>query len=113
MSKAEALRRQADVFSALSDPTRLSLLLMLAAGHPHSIIMLTGDTGLTRQAVTKHLHVLEHAGLVSSVRTGRENRYTCRSGALREARDFLDEVSTLWEDALERLKGVVEVDRVA
>ena len=113
MSKAEALRRQADVFSALSDPTRLSLLLMLAAGHPLSIIMLTGDTGLTRQAVTKHLHVLEHAGLVSSVRTGRENRFTCRSEALREARDFLDQVSTLWDDALERLKGVVEDDRVA
>jgi DNA-binding transcriptional ArsR family regulator len=113
MLKVEALRRQADTFSALGDPTRLSLLLMLAGGQPYSIIALTGDTGLTRQAVAKHLHVLKHAGLVSSVRVGRESRYTCRPEALRGARNFLDEVSTLWDDALARLRSVVEDDRLA
>ena len=72
---------------------------MLAAGHPHSLIMLTGDTGLTRQAVTKHLHVFEHAGLVSSVRQGAKSLHLQIWGAP-EARDFLDEVSTLSDDAL-------------
>ena len=108
MLGADALQRRAETFSALGDPTRLALLATLAGGRPHSIVALAGDTGLSRQAVTKHLRVLEQAGLVGSTRVGRESRYAYRPEALRGARDFLDEVSGLWDDALGRLRAVVE-----
>ena len=86
----------------------MALPATLAGGRPHSIVALSGDTGLSRQAVTKYLRVLEQAGLVGSTRVGRESHFACRPEALRGARDFLDEVSGLWNDALGRLRAVVE-----
>jgi DNA-binding transcriptional ArsR family regulator len=108
MSPPDTARLWAEVFSALGDPTRLALLATLAGGQPHSIVALSGDTGLTRQAVTKHLRVLEQAGLVRSERSGRESRYEFRPETLIGARDFLAEVSDLWDSALRRLQAVVE-----
>ncbi|WP_407523550.1 ArsR/SmtB family transcription factor [Methylobacterium oryzisoli] len=108
MSASDTTYRWAEVFSALGDPTRLALLATLAGGQPHSIVGLAGDTGLTRQAVKKHLRVLEQVGLVASERSGRESRYAYRPQVLREARDFLAEVSGLWDDALDRLRIAVE-----
>jgi len=68
-------QRQASVFAALSDETRLSLVARLANGRPCSISELTkGATG-TRQAISKHLHVLETAGIVRSKKKGRENLF--------------------------------------
>jgi DNA-binding transcriptional ArsR family regulator len=80
----------------------------LAKGEPQSIARLTGGTRLTRQAVTKHLRVLEGAGVVRSVRVGRESRFTLEPKPIDEARDFLDVVSRQWDDALARLKAFVE-----
>lgn len=98
----------APVFAALGDPTRLSLLMRLSGGQALSITMLAADTRLTRQAVTKHLRVLETVGLVASVREGRESRYACRPEPLAAARAYLDRVSAQWDDALGRLKAFVE-----
>ena len=106
MSKAEL--RTAPVFAALGDRTRLSLLMRLSDGGTRSIASLSADTRLTRQAVTKHLHVLESAGLVRSARVGRESRFSYRPEPVVEARAYLDRVSAQWDDALSRLRTFVE-----
>ncbi len=104
MSAAEA----APVFAALGDPTRLALFARLADGQRRSIAKLSADTALTRQAVTKHLRVLENAGLVASLRLGRETQFTFRPEPIAEVRTYLDEVSRQWDHALGRLKVFVE-----
>ena len=71
----DALKRRASVFAALGDETRLSVLARLCDGEPQSIARLTAGTELTRQAVTKHLRVLEGVGVVRSVRSGRESLF--------------------------------------
>jgi DNA-binding transcriptional ArsR family regulator len=100
----------AQVFAALGDRTRLSLLDRLGDGRALSIAKLSTDTRLTRQAITKHLHVLESAGLVASLRVGRESRFAARRETLDEARAYLDRVAAHWDDALSRLRVLVEDD---
>ncbi len=98
----------AAVFQALGDRTRLSLLMKLSDGGTQSIARLSADTRLTRQAVTKHLHVLEKAGLVRSIRVGRESQFTYRPEPIADARSYLDMVSAHWDRALSRLRLLVE-----
>ena len=96
------------VFAALGDPTRLSLVRRLSAGTPMSIARLTEGSALTRQAVTKHLRVLETAGVVRSERSGRESLYRLEPAPIAEMRSYLDDISRQWDDALSRLKAFVE-----
>ena len=103
-----ALKLRASVFAALGDETRLAVLAKLCQGEPQSIARLTAGTRLTRQAVTKHLRVLENAGVVCSVRVGRESLFEIEPRPLDEARTYLDQVSRQWDDALARLKAHVE-----
>jgi DNA-binding transcriptional ArsR family regulator len=98
----------APVFAALGDETRLSVLARLCDGEPQSIARLTSGTELSRQAVTKHLRVLEGVGVVRSVRSGRESLFALDPAAIEEARNYLDQVSRQWDDALARLKAHVE-----
>ena len=105
---AASLAGPAPVFAALGDPTRLALLMKLSDGAARSIAALSADSRLTRQAVTKHLHVLEHAGLVRSLKVGRESRFAYRPEPVAEARAYLDTVSAQWDAALGRLKAFVE-----
>ncbi|HYM71792.1 MAG TPA: metalloregulator ArsR/SmtB family transcription factor [Stellaceae bacterium] len=98
----------AEVFAALGDPTRLSLLANLSDGEARSITKLSADTHLTRQAVTKHLHVLQQAGLVSRARIGRESRFAYEPAPVGTAKAYLDMVSAQWDDALSRLRRHVE-----
>ena len=65
----------APLFAALGDETRLALIGRLSRGRPCSIAQLTSGTKLTRQAVTKHLRVLEGAGVVACMRSGRQSLY--------------------------------------
>lgn len=111
MPSADLGRRDPDpapIFAALGDRTRLSLLTKLSDGEQRSIAALAADTTLTRQAVTKHLHVLEQAGLVSSSQVGRENRFAFRQEPLADVRAYLDHVSRQWDTALARLRAFVE-----
>jgi DNA-binding transcriptional ArsR family regulator len=111
MSTPEPATRRADparVFAALGDRTRLSLLDRLSEGRASSISSLCANSHLTRQAVTKHLHVLQNAGLVASQRIGRESRYVYRPESIAEARSYLDGVAAQWDGALERLRAFVE-----
>ena len=66
---------------------------------------------MTRQAVTRHLNVLENAGLVRGFRAGRERVWEMQPRQLETARRFLDLISSQWDDALGRLKIAVERDR--
>jgi DNA-binding transcriptional ArsR family regulator len=99
---------RASVFAALGDATRLSVLAKLCGGEPQSIARLTAGTKLTRQAVTKHLRVLESAGVVRSARVGRESRFELDPQPIEDLREYLDQVSRQWDDALARLRAHVE-----
>ena len=101
-------RGPAPIFAALGDGTRLSLVGKLSGGQPRSISQLTGGSRLTRQAITKHLRVLERVEIVHSVRRGRENLFELNPEPLEEIRRYLDRVSELWDQALGRLKSFVE-----
>jgi DNA-binding transcriptional ArsR family regulator len=106
-SGAAALKIRASVFAALGDETRLSVLVKLAKGRAQSISSLTAGTRLTRQGMTKHLRVLEGAGVVRSVRAGRESRFALEPKPIDDARVYLDRVSRQWDEALARLKAFV------
>ena len=108
MAEGATAHDPAPIFAALGDRTRLSLLMRLSDGVTRSITMLSADSSLTRQAVTKHLRVLQDVGLVECVRHGRESRFACRPEPLDEARAYLDCVARQWDDALGRLKAFVE-----
>ena len=103
-----ALRGSAPVFAALGDETRLAIVARLSTGGPRSISGLTQGSAVTRQAITKHLHVLAGAGLVRGVRHGRERIWELDSRRLDEAQRYLAEISTHWDVALESLRKFVE-----
>ncbi len=107
MSKARdaAIR---DVFFALGDDTRLSLVKELHARGASSATALAEDARVTRQAIAKHLHVLESAGLVTHEKRGREVLYELDARRLEDARAFLDGISAGWDRAIERLRRAVE-----
>lgn len=108
MPSAGTAESRAIVFAALGDETRLGLLAKLAEGEPRSITRLTAGTELTRQAITKHLRVLEGAGIVRSVRTGRETHFALDPTPIISAHAYLGHVSRQWNGALARLKAMVE-----
>jgi len=107
-SLATARRVHAPVFAALGDETRLSLVAKLCEGSPQSIARLTEGSRLTRQAISKHLRVLQDAGIVESVRVGRESQYEFKPKPIDGVKSYLDDVSRQWDDALGRLKSFVE-----
>lgn len=80
----------------------------LASGPPQSIARLAEGSSLTRQAITKHLRVLENAGVARSVRAGRENLFALQPEPLRDLQSYLERVSAQWDKALGRLKSFVE-----
>jgi DNA-binding transcriptional ArsR family regulator len=96
------------LFAALGDATRLRLLGRLSAGGPLSITRLSEGTGVTRQAVTRHLYALGDVGLVRHARRGREQVWDLNPKRLDKAKRYLDQISAQWEDAAERLRTFVE-----
>jgi DNA-binding transcriptional ArsR family regulator len=107
-SAALKTEKQAGIFAALGDPTRLSLVAKLIDGKPHSISTLTLGTKVTRQAITKHLSVLESVGLVSSIKEGRESLYELDPRPLESLQEYLAVIATQWDKALHSLKAFVE-----
>ncbi len=107
-----ALMQQVSVFAALGDETRLSLLAQLGADGRCSISQLSAGRGQTRQAIRKHLVVLEQANLVRGVRSGRENQFQLDVDTLSSAGQSLQAISNQWGQALSRLKSFVERENV-
>ena len=98
------------VFAALADATRLSLLGRLSVDGPLSITRLSEGTGVTRQAITRHLYALDDAGLVRNMRRGRERVWELDLKRLEKAQRYLDQIAAQWDDAADRLKAFVEDD---
>jgi DNA-binding transcriptional ArsR family regulator len=98
----------AGMFAALGDETRLALVAQLCTEGPQSIVRLTEGARVTRQAVTKHLEVLAAAGLVKSEREGRERIWEVQPKRLEAARGYLDQISSQWDAAIDRLRALVE-----
>jgi DNA-binding transcriptional ArsR family regulator len=98
----------ATVFAALGDETRLALVARLSDRRPASISQLTEGSKLTRQAITKHLRVLERARIVHGVRAGRERMFELDPKPIDELKEYLERVSEQWDQALGRLKAFVE-----
>ena len=98
----------ASVFFALGDKTRLQLIAVLCAGGAFSIAQLTAGTDVSRQAVTKHLEMLADARLVTHLKSGRERLWQFEPAAIEEARLSLETIGRQWEQALGRLKSLVE-----
>lgn len=108
-SRAErAAKSSASLFAALGDETRLRLVYRLCDDGPLSITRLTAGSKVTRQAITKHLRVMEGAGLVRGIRRGRERVWQLRRQRLIVARRYLAVISKQWDDALGRLRQFVE-----
>lgn len=106
--RAAGVAPVAPLFAALGDGTRLKLVARLAGGAPLSIAHLSRGSGVTRQAVTKHLRVLAGAGLARREKSGRESLWTLQPRRLDDAGRYLQEVSHRWDEALERLRRFVE-----
>ncbi|WP_417388303.1 ArsR/SmtB family transcription factor [Gimesia sp.] len=99
---------RAPLFAALGDETRLTLLMKLGDGQPKSISQLSQGESVSRQAITKHLQVLNEVGLVKGVRKGREKLFQVEQKPLDDLRLALDLISKQWDHALDRLKSHVE-----
>jgi DNA-binding transcriptional ArsR family regulator len=98
----------APVFAALGDPIRLSIVTQLCAGGPLPTIRLKERTEISRQAITKHLQILEQAGLVKSDRVGRDRAWRIEPHQLARTRDYLERISAQWDARIERLRAFVE-----
>src|SRR5436190_4203509 len=93
------------VFSALSDPTRRTVVEALASRETATATELAAELPVTRQAVSKHLTALGSAGLVESERRGRETHYRLTPEALSEALDWMERVGAQWEGRLAALRS--------
>jgi DNA-binding transcriptional ArsR family regulator len=105
-----AVRDAAPLFAALGDETRLQLVMRLAAGGPGSITRLSANSKVSRQAISKHLDVLSDAGLVRSTRRGRERVWNLAPQRLSDAHEYLDRISRMWDQAIDRLRAFVEAE---
>lgn len=115
MKSAARLRRRrhdpgeaAPVFAALGDPVRLRIVARLCDNGPLPVVRLAEDSGVSRQAISKHLETLAGAGLVQGERRGREHVWRLRPARLDEARRQLGAIGTRWDEALARLQAMVE-----
>lgn len=108
-SRAKPVRRaDSELFAALGNATRLRVLTRLARGRRCSLSQLTEGFEISRQAMAKHLRVLENAGLVRSAHIGRETQFEFDPGPLSQLSNVLNQLSTQRDDALARLKDFVE-----
>jgi DNA-binding transcriptional ArsR family regulator len=105
---AAKIAEAAPVFAALGDATRLRLVARLCGDGPLSIARLSDGTGVTRQAITKHLHALAAAGVARHTRSGRERIWELEPKRLDNARRCLDQIADQWDAAIGRLRAFVE-----
>ena len=96
-----------DVFAALADPTRRSVLQEVTARGSATATELAPPLGITRQAVAKHLAVLAEAGLVDAARAGRETRYRPTPAPMTDAISWMAEVGARWDERLAGLERQV------
>lgn len=97
-----------DLWSAIGDPTRRRMLDMLLADGGGTATTLSDRLPVTRQAVAKHLGVLDRIGLVHATQAGRERRYQVDDAQLARAAAQLNAVGSTWDARLQRIKRIAE-----
>lgn len=97
-----------ELWSAMGDPTRRRMLDLLLSGGGGTATSLSGELPVSRQAVAKHLAVLDRAGLVHGVAAGRERRYAISEAEFARAVAQLNAVGTAWDSRLARIKRIAE-----
>jgi DNA-binding transcriptional ArsR family regulator len=102
------LQSVAPAFAALGDPNRLRIVSRLCDDGPQSIAGLTTGADVTRQAITKHLRMMQGAGLVRSARIGRQVVWELEPRRVEQVRKHLDQIAKDWDRALSRLRIMVE-----
>jgi len=108
VSAAIAEKVDDDLWSAIGDPTRRRMLDLLLSNGPGTATTLAQQLPVTRQAVAKHLGVLDRVGLVRSTPAGREKRYQIDDAQLARAVAQLEEVGSAWDARLQRIKRIAE-----
>ena len=108
MSAAVAEPVDDDLWSAIGDPTRRRMLDLLLAGGDGTATTLSEQLPVTRQAVAKHLVVLDRVGLVHATPSGRERRYRVDDAQLARAVAQLAQVGSAWDARLQRIKRIAE-----
>jgi DNA-binding transcriptional ArsR family regulator len=108
VTTSAALDGAAPLFDALGDPNRLRIFTRLCDGGPSSTSQVMQVIPVSRQAVSKHLSMLEGVGLVRSRKHGRERIWTVQTQPLVQAGDYLSQLSKRWDHAVERLRAFVE-----
>jgi DNA-binding transcriptional ArsR family regulator len=103
--QAEAMER---VFAALADPTRRQVLDAIAARGEATATTIAAELPVSRQAIVKHLAVLDRAGLVAGRREGREMRYAVAPDRLDDIARWIATLATEWEARLARIKQIAE-----
>lgn len=96
-----------DVFQALADPTRRELMRRLSEEGPVTATGLAGRLPVSRQAVAKHLEVLEEAGLVVSERRGRERRFRLTPAPMANVATWMASIGSNWDERLDRLRHLL------
>ena len=102
-----------DLWEAMADPTRRKLLDLLVARGQATATTLTADMPVSRQAISKHLVLLQRVGLIDGHRQGREVRYQVREQRLAEATGALSEVANRWDRRLRMIKQLAEQSHAA
>lgn len=108
MTAALADRVDDDLWSAIGDPTRRRMLDLLLTAGAGTATTLSDDLPVTRQAVAKHLVVLDRVGLVHATTSGRERRYRIDEAQLARAVAQLSSVGSAWDARLHRIKTIAE-----
>ncbi len=96
-----------DIFKALGDPTRRALFERLCRDGELTVRALTNDAGISQPAVSKHLNVLKHAGLVSFQHEGRQTHYKAQPQALRPVIDWMNHYAVFWQDRFDKLESLL------
>lgn len=106
-----AIDRLSATFQALADPTRRAILARLTLGET-SVSELAKPFEMSMPAVSKHLKVLEHAGLISRSRDAQMRPCKIEAQALKQADDWLEEYRRLWEQRLDRLEDYLKAVQI-
>ncbi len=96
------------VFRSLADPTRRAIFERLSREGELTVRMLTDKSGVSQPAVSKHLGVLRHAGLVRARHKGRQTHYTAQPRGLAPLRDWMSDYGRFWNDRLDRLENLLK-----
>jgi DNA-binding transcriptional ArsR family regulator len=102
------LATSGEVFTALADPTRRALFERLSREGEMSVRLLTHNSGVSQPAVSKHLGVLKHAGLVRARHTGRQTHYSACPRGLAPLVDWMSYYSRFWHDRFGRLEDLLK-----